>query len=83
MDILAPLAIHIIGFLMVPLRLFARWSMMHGFAPDDWIMLFTGVRQRMATKGHQNLTFYRCFSPSSSYSDSLVSPLVLPTVVVL
>ncbi|KAF4817812.1 Satratoxin biosynthesis SC1 cluster protein 4 [Colletotrichum siamense] len=42
-DILAPLAIQITGFLMVPLRLYARWTTMHHFAPDDWIMLFTGL----------------------------------------
>ncbi|KAF6823495.1 CFEM domain-containing protein [Colletotrichum musicola] len=42
-DILAPMAIQITGFLAVPLRLYARWSTMHRFATDDWIMLVCGV----------------------------------------
>ncbi|KAF6820310.1 CFEM domain-containing protein [Colletotrichum plurivorum] len=42
-DILAPMAIQITGFLAVPLRLYARWSTMHRFATDDWIMLVCGL----------------------------------------
>ncbi|KAL0941194.1 CFEM domain-containing protein [Colletotrichum truncatum] len=42
-DILAPLAIQITGLLVVPLRLYARWTTMHHFAPDDWIMIVCGI----------------------------------------
>ncbi|KAF6802900.1 CFEM domain-containing protein [Colletotrichum sojae] len=42
-DILAPMAIQITGFLAVPLRLYTRWTTMHRFATDDWIMLVCGL----------------------------------------
>ncbi|OLN87244.1 hypothetical protein CCHL11_03665 [Colletotrichum chlorophyti] len=42
-DILAPMAIQIVGFLVVPLRLYARWTAMHRFEADDCIMIFCGL----------------------------------------
>ncbi|TDZ30726.1 hypothetical protein C8035_v002322 [Colletotrichum spinosum] len=42
-DILAPLAIQVVGVAVVPLRLYARWSTMHHFETDDWIMIVCGI----------------------------------------
>ncbi|OHE97032.1 CFEM domain-containing protein [Colletotrichum orchidophilum] len=42
-DIMVPLILQITGILVVPLRLYARWTMMHRFEADDWIMMFCGV----------------------------------------
>lgn len=72
-DILAPLAIQITGFLMVPLRLYARWTTMHHFAPDDWIMLFTGVCQHRRDVDGCDLTSDSSCLPFLSCLDKLVS----------
>ncbi|GKT47140.1 uncharacterized protein ColSpa_07321 [Colletotrichum spaethianum] len=43
-DILAPIVIQALGILAVPLRLYARWTTVHRFETDDWIMIFCGVQ---------------------------------------
>ncbi|KAK1499259.1 CFEM domain-containing protein [Colletotrichum tamarilloi] len=42
-DIMVPLILQITGILVVPLRLYARWTTMHRFEADDWIMMFCGA----------------------------------------
>ncbi|KAJ0302173.1 hypothetical protein COL516b_007224 [Colletotrichum fioriniae] len=40
---MVPLILQITGVLVVPLRLYARWTTMHRFEADDWIMMFCGA----------------------------------------
>ncbi|KAK1982327.1 CFEM domain-containing protein [Colletotrichum cereale] len=42
-EILAPIVIQVIGLLMVPLRLYARWTTVHRFETDDWIIIFCAL----------------------------------------
>ncbi|KDN63874.1 putative CFEM domain-containing protein [Colletotrichum sublineola] len=42
-EILAPIVIQVIGLLMVPLRLYARWTTVHRIETDDWIIAFCAL----------------------------------------
>ncbi|WDK10042.1 CFEM domain-containing protein [Colletotrichum graminicola] len=42
-EILAPIVIQVIGLLMVPLRLYARWTTVHRIETDDWIVAFCAL----------------------------------------
>ncbi|KAK2022088.1 CFEM domain-containing protein [Colletotrichum zoysiae] len=42
-EILAPIVIQVIGLLMVPLRLYARWTTVHRIETDDWIVTFCAL----------------------------------------
>ncbi|KZL66413.1 CFEM domain-containing protein [Colletotrichum tofieldiae] len=39
-DIVAPIIIQALGVFVVPVRLYARWTTVHRFETDDWIMIF-------------------------------------------